>query len=195
MVEKIVNRKRNNMLIKETEFDSGSHQITIENIRFENNGFKIIQEIIKHFINNKEIFFGFYRTDEVNISNSQFKKYQKAIKEFFATHGSLTVLNEYLVIAEMTMDNDAYDILPLLFDCYLETSIFLSLKNFDSFREYYSEYMKHRETDYITDGYADLLFSYFDSGDFSISFNSNKYDPKIIRKTIKKIINSFDTNK
>lgn len=181
------------MLIKETEFGGGLHQITIENIRFENNGFKIIKEIIKHFINSKEIFLGFYRTDGVNISDSQFKKYKKAIKEFFATHGNLTVLNEYLAIAEIAMDNDAYDILPLLFDYYLETSIFLSLKDFDSFREYYSEYMQHRQTEYITDGYADLLFSYFDSGDFSISFNSNKYDPKVIRKTIQKIINSFNT--
>lgn len=182
------------MLIKETEFDGGSHQITLENIRFDNNGFKIIQEIIKHFINSKEIFLGFYRTDGVNISNSQFKKYQKTIQDFFDTHGSLTVLNEYLAIAEITMDNDAHNILPLLFDYYLETSIFLSLNDFDSFREYYSKYMNHRQTDYITDGYADLIFLYFDSGDFSISFNSNKYDPKVIRKTIQKIINSFNTD-
>lgn len=182
------------MLIKEFEFEDGSHQITLENIRLENNGFKIIQAIVKHFINSNEIFFGFYRTDGVNISNSQFKEYQKTIQKYFDTHGNSTVLNEYLIVAKIKMNNDVYNILPLLFDYYLETSIFLSTKEFDSFTGYYSEYMKHRQTDYITDGYADLIFSYFDSGDFSISFNSNIYDPKIIIKTIQKIINSFDIN-
>lgn len=181
-----------NMLIKEFEYDTGLYHIVIENIRHNKNCFQIIKKIIKLFTKDEEMFFVFYRTDGVNISRGKYNEYQQTIKNFFNTHGSLTLINEHLSTAKITMDSETYKLLPYFFDYHLETTLFHPKQNWAAFKKYCAEYMKHRNIDYIAHGFADFLFTYFDSGDFTVCFNSSNYSAKIISEAIDSIISSFD---
>ena len=69
--------------IKEYKKTKCAYTIVLENVRFDENGFEIIEKIIKRFMVGDELFFGFYRTDGVNITSKQFKDYEKEIKTIF----------------------------------------------------------------------------------------------------------------
>ena len=73
--------KKSKMIINEYKKTKCSYTITLENVRFAENGFKIIEKIIKHFIVSDKLFLGFYRTDGINITSKQFKEYEKEIKD------------------------------------------------------------------------------------------------------------------
>lgn len=71
--------KRREISVRGYENIQGVYRIILENIRFHENCFYIIEKIIKHFTDSSEMFFGFYRTDGVNLTSEQFEKYQKEI--------------------------------------------------------------------------------------------------------------------
>ena len=48
--------------------------------------------------------------------------------------------------------------------------------------------MEHNNIDYILNGYADILFSYSDSSDFSIIFSTEKIMPENIKNAINKLL-------
>ena len=188
---KNINRKRRNMkkiTINEYKKTKLAYTVTLENIRFDKNGFKIIEKIIKHFIVDDKLFLGFYRTDGVNITSKQFKEYEKEIKDFFELNGEFKKQDTYLAVAQTIINHNFYRIIPHIFDYYLDTVLFNTKISWETFEKYHFEYMEHTNEDYIINNYADLLFSYFDSGDFLICFNTGKYDAVNIRNIIDNII-------
>ena len=69
-----------------------------------------------------------------------------------------------------------------IFHYYLNTIVFSPKVDWDTFVRSYSDYMNIVIDDYVLNEYTDFLFSYVDSGDFSVTFNPKLYDPKVIWK-------------
>ena len=174
--------------IKEYKNSKCSYAIVLENVRFDENGFEIIEKIIKRFMVGDELFFGFYRTDGVNINSKQFKDYEKEIKDFFEINGEIRKQNTYLAVAQTSINHNLNKILPRIFDYYLDTVLFNPKISWETFEKYHFEYMEHTNEDYIINNYADFIFSYFDSGDFLVCFNPENYDAANIRNVIDNII-------
>ena len=174
--------------IKEYKKTKCAYTIVLENVRFDENGFEIIEKIIKRFMVGDELFFGFYRTDGVNITSKQFNDYEKEIKDFFELNGEIKKQNTYLAVAQTTINHNLYKILPRIFDYYLDTVLFNPKISWETFEKYHFEYMEHTNEDYIINNYADFIFSYFDSGDFLVCFNPENYDAANIRNVIDNII-------
>lgn len=85
------------------------------------------------------------------------------------------------------MDDESYKMLSCVFDYYLDTVIFVPQMEWDFFTQYHYEYMNHSNEDYVVGGFTQVVFSYFDSGDFSVCFNSQKYDSLAVLNLINEI--------
>ena len=48
--------------------------------------------------------------------------------------------------------------------------------------------MSNESRDYVAKRYTDFLFAYFDSGNFSITFDSENHDPETIKNEIFEIL-------
>lgn len=182
----------NKMYIKEHEYSKRICEIRIENIRKDSKCFLIIEKILHYFLNNEELFFGFYRIDGINIPNGQIKHYKRLVKDFFDKHGELKELNEYLSVAKIESDSTLSEILPIVLDYYLDIVLFNSKIEWSKYVIYYSKYMEHTNFDYIMNGFADILFSYSDSSDFSVCFNSEKISRENIKDIIIKILHESE---
>lgn len=185
------NMPKNKMFISEYEFSGKVHEIILENVRFDKNGFAIIEKIIKHFANNEELFLGFYRTDGININRKQIKEYKNIIQNFFDFNGEIVNLNNYLLVAKTKLNDSFYEVLPYVIDYYLDIVFFNPKINWETFVNYHFQYMEHGHAGYIINDFTEFLFSYFDSGDFSVSFNSEKYFPEDVDEKIREIMNNF----
>lgn len=172
------------MTIREYESSYGVYNFLFENAAFEKNIFQKFEKLIKIYFNNKEMFFGFWREDGVNITCKQFKKYSKEIPDFFNTFGEIKKLDDYLSIAKVNSKEISFNLLYAIFHYYLDTYLFKSSLNFNSFEKFYSKYMEYTTDDYIVNEITDFLFRYFDSGDFSISFGSQIYNINKVRDII-----------
>lgn len=164
---------------------AGIYTILIDNARFHDRFRDNIKDLLYHYLNDGEVFFGFCRSDGTNLKSNQYKELKNVIPDFFKKHGNLHVINEYLSAGRL--DSCKYDIIPLIFDYYLETLLFNPKSAWESFLKYYSDYQSIRLEDIILNNYADILFYYFDSGDLEICFNIENYNLKEIKSIIYKI--------
>lgn len=176
--------KKRQITIEEYENNSGAHTIIINNARYQKGFFNIIEKIIKYFLVDDEVFFGFCRTDGVNLTLEQQIKLKNEIPAFFQKSGDMQSLNEYLTVARIDSNNNEYSFIPSIFDYYLETTMFNPKIDWEAFKQYHSNYQDHRFDDIILNHFAELLFYYFDSGDFLICFNPQKYNPKEVKSII-----------
>ena len=178
--------KKKQTTVSEYKNTTNAYTIIVNNARYHTNFFTNIEKIIEYFLVDGEMFFGFYRTDGVNLTFKQQKKLEKVISAFFQKNGNIENLSEYLAVARI--DSKNYDQCPVLsiFDYYLETVIFNPQVDWETFKAYQSNYQAHRFDDIINNNLAEVLFFYFDSGDFLICFNSKKYDPCEVRGVIEK---------
>ena len=62
------------MTIEEYKNTSGAHTIIINNARYQENFLNAIEKIIKAFLGDKEVFFGFCRTDGINLTLEEQRK-------------------------------------------------------------------------------------------------------------------------
>lgn len=174
--------------------------IHLDNIGLRPETMKKCVRIIKHFTKCRELFFGHYRTDGINLKNEQWLKYEKEIPEYFKKNGRYESLNlniqkkkkikqfsGYLTVASSLANDELYEILPNVFHYYLETICFCPKIDWITFIESYRHYMKHGANEYVLNGFTDFLFSYTDSGDFSISFNQ-RMNKECILQDIQRIL-------
>lgn len=158
-------------------------------------------EIVRHFIKDDEMFLGHYRTDGINLTNEERMKYKKQISEYYQNNGKYESLDErivekcrakmqqeYLTAGRLPINDDVYVILPKIFHYYLETILFCPKITWDMFTQSYRDYMKHGAEGYVLNGFTDFLFSYSDSGVFSITFNPSLYDYNMISQDIHGIL-------
>ena len=74
--------------------------------------------------------------------------------------------------------------LYVILNFYLDICFFKPKVDFETFEEFFLQYMKNSLNDYILYNITDLIFHYYDSGDFSISFNTTIYNPTEIQRII-----------
>lgn len=176
--------KKRQLAIKEYKNELGVHAIMIENARYHKNFSSIVEKIIKQFLNDEKLFFGFYRTDGINLTLEQEEKLKNEIPEFFKKYGDIQKINEYLTVARIDSKNYDYNIIPSIFDYYLETILFNPKVDWESFKQYYFDYQNQQFDDLILNKVADVLLCYVDSGDFGIYFNSQSYNFEEVRDII-----------
>ncbi len=161
--------------------------ITISNARFVSNAYNCIVTLLTNYLLDEKIFFSFYREDCINITRKQKEICLIKIHDFFESNGALIKQNNYLTVATAVANTNFLDIVLDLFDCHLETLMFIPKVNFKVFEEYNREYLKHTFKDYISSGITDLLFCYTDSSDLSICFDRNTIEYNKINTLIYKL--------
>ena len=157
--------------------------------------------LMKKLTKGDEMFFGHYRTDGFNLTDDEMERYGIEIPAYFRENGRYEPLTQvvekrgkaktysgYLTVGSLPADKITVEVLPQIFHYYLETICFCPKVDWATFVESYHNYMKHETRDYITNGFADLVFAYSDSGDFSISFSPNQYDKNAIYQEIENIL-------
>lgn len=178
--------KKKLMTIVEQENALGSHTIIINNARYQKCFLNSLDKILKSFFVEEELYFGFYRKDGLNLTLKRQKELSTEIPIFFQKNGDIQNLNKYLSIARMNYNDDVCSFIPSIFDYYLETTVFNAKVKWEVFKEYHSNYQKHRFEEIVLNGFAEILFCYFDSGDFLICFNPKIYNPVEVRNVIDK---------
>jgi len=159
-------------------------------------------KLLKHFVRGEEMFFGFYRTDGINLTNEEWLKYDKEIPEYFQSYGRYELLVEtaekkgkqktysgYLAVGSLPMNDKTYELIPWIFHYHLETTLFSPNIDWETFVQSYRDYMKHGASDFIINGFTDFLFTYADSGGFSVEFNPKMFDKNVVYQEIAKILN------
>lgn len=179
--------KKRQITIEEYENPLGAHIITINNARYQKCFITSIEKIFKSFLIEEELFFGFYRTDGVNLTSKRQKELKNEISEFFQKYGDIQNLNEYLSVAKIKLKDLIYNFIPPIFDYYLETTLFNPKVNWETFKQYYSNYQNHRLDDMILNHFSEVIFCYSDSGDFSICFNPEVYNHREVRNMIDEV--------
>ncbi len=162
---------------------SGMHVITFENFRFQSGYLSSMDRILKTFLTGEELFFGFYRTDGVNLTAKRERELKSEIPAFFRSRGEIQALNEYLTVARIKAGEDIYHFIPSVFDYYLETVLFYPVSEWETFKRFYRDYQKHRLDEMVSNHFAELLFCYSDSGDFSVCFDPERRRPADVRNT------------
>ena len=165
------------MTIEECKTAPHSYTIIINNARYQKDFCNNIENILNHFLLDE---------DGINLSLLQQKNLKSKIPAFFKENGDMQNLNEYLTIAKIDSNNRDYSLIPSLFDYYLETIMFNSKVDWDTFKQYHCNYQEHRFDDIILNHFAEIMFCYFDSGDFLICFNPQVYNPCEVRSIIEK---------
>ena len=171
-------------MIDEYNNFSGAYTIIINNARYQKSFFNIIEKIFKAFLGDKEVFFGFCRTDGINLTLEQQNNLKNEIPTFFQKNGDFQNISDYLTVARIASNNYWYGFIPQIFDYYLDTIMFNPQMEWESFKQFHSNYQEYRVEDIVLNNFADVLFGYFDSGDFLICFNPKMYNPKEVRRTI-----------
>jgi hypothetical protein len=183
--------------------DGITYCITICNAILMEDSFTKINNIIKCFVKGNQMFFGFFRTDGINLTKEEWKKCDEEIPIFFERNGEYKeiVVNEidrkgnlkkykgYLTVAKATIDEQLYNEMQWIFQYYLETTFFSPKISFSEFETIYSKYMKQSTKNYIVNDYTDFLFGFSDSSDFSVTFDPKRYNISQVCEAIKKIIN------
>ena len=169
------------------------YTIILNNIRCCKDGVKKINDIIVEFSNEDEFFIGTYKMDGFNLTNKEIVSYHSYIEEYFNHIAPDSIkkplhveIDKELNVYRVFNNNNFHNILNKLFEYYLETVIFCPKISWNQFVCKYKDYMKNGTRDYIQQGYTDIIFSYIDSGDFCITFNSNVYAPQLIREKLQK---------
>ena len=188
---------KNRFCINESE-DSNGYTIYFSCLGLNNDCYIKIKDVIKHFVPGDELFFGHYRTDGINLSNEEFLRYGLEIPEYFRSNGKYEKIikgneKKFLFLRSMPLEltvscapvnDETYSMLDKIFHYYLETIVFCPKIDWETFVNEYGNYMSNAAKDYVAKGYTDFLFSYFDSGDFSITFDPKVHDPHSIKNEV-----------
>ena len=173
----------------------GSYDIVINNIRFDQNLFPKVNNIIKHFAKGKELFLGYYRLDGTNITKSEMLKYNVEIPMYFENHtechqiiSTSNIRDHNFGVCQISNNKKFYEMIDKIFDYYLETTLFCPRISWETFVSLYEKYLENGVKDYVLNGYTDFVLSYIDSGDFSITFDPEVYNYKYVREQINRIL-------
>ena len=185
--------------------DGKTYGVTICNAIKADDCFDKIARIIRHYSAGEEFYFGFYRLDGLTLTKEEWNKCDVEIPLFFKKYGLFQEISEtvydkkgrekvfsgYLNVARAKINDDLYSNLQWIFQYYLETVMFVPKISFDRFEKIYSNYMKESTKYYLINGYTDFLYSYYDSGTFSIYFDPEEFDASEICEYVSSI---FDSN-
>lgn len=179
--------KKRQLTVEEYVNPSGSHTITVNNARYQEHFSQKIHQMLKAFSDDGELFFGFYRTDGLNLTAERQKELEKEIPKLFREDGGIKKLNDYVAVARIEESDRIPDRLISIFDYFLETVLFYASGRWEDFRLFYADYQKHSAEELLFNGFAKVLFYYSDSGDFSVCFHPESYHADDVRRLIEEI--------
>lgn len=192
--------KQTNITINGYSQPNGAYRIVINNLGLNKKVLKKVYLIIEHFTNGTELFFGHYKKDGIYLSGKEMKQLNVEITNFFRSFGEYHQIKQQskrwgkiinysdLTVCRGPRNDSTFKILDKIFNYYLETIIFSPNIAWDTFVSSYVNYMKRVTDDYVLNGYTDFLFTYFDSGDFSISFDPKKFNTAEIEEKIEDLL-------
>ena len=179
--------KKRQVALKAYNHPLGVCTLTVENARCLDAYPERIERILRAFLDGRELFFGFYRTDGMHLSPQRQRELETEIPAFFREPGEMRRISEYLSVARSELNDRVYARIPEIFDYYLETTLFVPRMNWETFQQFHADYQEHRLEDMILDHFADLLFCYADSGDFSVCFDPQAHDREKVRLVLQKV--------
>lgn len=151
-----------------------------------------IVDLVKKFCDGKNVYFTIYRVDGIH------PEYQNDIEKYLNTLENFDVLseNKYLKFPRNLLSangqfnqlEDVINILPLIADYFLETTVFPSKLKYEDLLSLDKDRIMRGPGYYIKKGFSDILFAFADSDDFLVCFNKEKYDEQeIINNIIKSL--------
>ena len=143
--------------------------------------------LMKKYIDDREIYFEIYMVDCINLNTKEFEEANNLVSQYLEKYTLIeikkkssarkTLANQIIsAFGKIQIDNNMYEILPKIFDYYLETSIFKPKVSYEIFSNEMRKDKMEELSYYINKGYSDLSFAYVDSGDFIICFNTEVYN-------------------
>ena len=179
--------KKRQIALKAYSHPLGVCTLTVENARCLSAYPERIERVLRAFGDGEELFFGFYRTDGMHLSSQRQRELETEISAFFRKSGEMRKISEYLSVARSELNDRVYARIPEIFDYYLETTLFVPRMTWETFQQFHVDYQGHRLEDMILKHFADLLFCYADSGDFSVCFDPQAHDCEKVRFVLQKV--------
>lgn len=187
--------------ISEFVYPNGVCSVDVDNIGHNGNLITKCIDITKRYAQGDTFFFGHYRVDGTNLTVEDQLRYAKEIPDYFQTNGRYEPLTEtvqkkkkvkhysgYLTVGSLPVNDETYNMLPKIFNYYLETIYFCPRIDWMTFKDDYQNYMAHGTRDYVLNGFTDFLFVYRDSGDFAVEFSQSLYDKGAVCEEVKRIL-------
>lgn len=189
------------MKIRQNECFDGAYHIGIDNIGLSPETMLKCSVITESFAVGEEFYFGFFRTDGFNLTGEEFLKYDEEIPRYLLENGRYELITHsiskknkeklisgYHAVASLPVNDMTYSMLPILFNYHLETTFFCPNIEWEEFVQSFRDYMKHGAAGYVMNGFTDFLFTYVDSGDFSVYFNPKLHDITHVYQKIAEIM-------
>ena len=187
--------------------NSSLYCVEIDNLSMDKYCFDKLNDTIKLFLEDGDVYFGFYRTDGLYMTTDEFEKYSVDIPCYFAENGEYREIQEeistrkgkklycgFLTVARTVSDEKLFDELQWIFKYYLETTFFSPKIGFDKFADIHSNYMHQSADTYLLNDYTDFLFSFYDSNCFSVMFPPEKQNVDLVCSKIKNIWNKVEND-
>ena len=179
--------KKRQVALKVYNHPLGVCTLTVENARCLDAYPERIERVLRAFLDGEELFFGFYRTDGMHLSPQRQGELETEIPAFFRKSGEMRKISEYLSVARSELNDRVYARIPAIFDYYLETTLFVPRVDWKTFQQFHADYQGHRLENIILNHFADLLFCYADSGDFSVCFDRQARAREQVRAVLQKV--------
>ena len=180
--------KKRQVALKVYNHPLGVCTLTVENARCLDAYPERIERVLRAFLDGEELFFGFYRTDGMHLSPQRQRELETEIPAFFRESGEMRKISEHLSVARVRIERSrlcAHS--PRSLITILKQRCLCPELDWETFQQFHAGYQGHRLEDMILNHFADLLFCYADSGDFSVCFDPQAHDCEKVRVVLQKV--------
>lgn len=175
--------KKKRILSMEIYEKAEVNKIVINNIGLKEENMQKCVEIIKMLTEKDIFYFGFYRTDGINLKNDEWEWCDAEIPKFFAKYGEFIQLDGVLAVGRACVNEETYKMLPWIFHYFLYTDLFCPKDiTWEAYIEFQKNGFSNTSEDYFN--LSDCIFNYNDSGDLFIYLNKAKYNGDQVYKKI-----------
>ena len=189
--------QKQNVSITKFNYPNEVCSVTLNNIGQHPELMNKIPSVIEHFSSGLELFLGSYKRDGLLLTNVQIERFCCDIPKYFKACGEIRQIDLFgtqsnperligdLYVFHAPASQETYSMLNKVFLYFLETVVFSPKIDWNTFIRSYQEYTKYGTHNYIQKGYTDFLFSFVDSGDFTISFKEQTMSTQSVVEQIR----------
>ena len=192
--------KKQNVVFTKFNYPNEVCSVTLNNIGQHPELMSKIPVIIDSFTPKSELFIGSYKRDGFLLTDAQIEQFSIDIPKYFKKFGEVKQMDLIdrqsnpnklvggLYVFRAPVSEKTYHTLNKVFMYFLETIVFSPKINWNTFVDSYREYTKYGTRNYIQKGYADFMFSFVDSGDFTISFKEETMKAQLVTEKIQELL-------